>query len=346
MVAPSLQSSTGNCGPRPIPTALGKSCFGKLAHLCNNWPVAAGFYTFEQLSLGLPSLSPPARLAVIGLPVAHSRSPQMHNPALQAAGIEAQYVRVEVPIGRVAESFSHFAAQGFFGVNITIPHKLEALQAVEFLDPLAEHLGTVNTLAIRDGRFWGFNTDGPGFLRSLHESLGTSPSGLRIAVLGAGGGAGRAVAIQCALAGCEALTLINRDPTKLPELCAQVRQFAPACSLTCLPHTDETLAQLPAAADLIINATSLGMRESDPHLLEAKQLASHRPLIYDMVYRQGGPTALVAAALQVGCAVADGMELLLHQGALSFEHWFGRPAPLEIMRNALRNLNSSLNSPS
>ena len=95
----------------------------------------------------------------------------MHNPALQACGIAAQYVRVQVPIGHVHEAFDLFVKQGFLGVNITIPHKFEALQAMDVIDPLAAKLGAVNTLAIRDGKKFGYNTDGPGFLRSIKAAF-------------------------------------------------------------------------------------------------------------------------------------------------------------------------------
>lgn len=147
-----------------------------------------------------PSLEPSARLAVIGDPIAHSRSPQMHNPALAARGMAAQYIRVHVPAGSVAEALDLFAAHEFVGVNCTIPHKFEALDAVDVVDDLARRLGAVNTVAIRDGRLHGHNSDGPGFLRSMEEAFGRTVSGLRVLIIGAGGGAGRAIAVQCALA--------------------------------------------------------------------------------------------------------------------------------------------------
>ena len=135
---------------------------------------------------------PPARFAVIGDPIGHSRSPQMHNPALAAVGANAQYIRVQVPVGSVPEAFRLLSEAGFLGVNITIPHKFEALDSVDEVDPLAKQLGAVNTLVIRDGRMLGYNTDGPGFLRSVEEVFGVDLRGLRVLILGAGGGAGRA----------------------------------------------------------------------------------------------------------------------------------------------------------
>lgn len=296
--------------------------------------MASPFFTFAQLH-DFPALSPPARLAVIGDPIAHSKSPQMHNPALMARGIEAQYVRVQVPVGHVKEAFGLFARQGFLGVNITIPHKFEALDAVDVVDPLAARLGAVNTLAIRDGRLWGYNTDGPGFLRSVREAFGTQVSDLRVLILGAGGGAGRAVAVQCVLAGCRHLLLANRTESKLAPLLAELRSLTSEAVVldTCsLDH--EPLAAGLADVDLVVNATSVGMKHGDDPLLPPGSLES-RHLVYDMVYRSDGPTDLIQRATRAGARHADGMSLLLHQGAISFEHWFGGEAPLEAMRTGL-----------
>lgn len=285
-------------------------------------------------------LFPPARLAVIGDPIAHSKSPQMHNPALAACGINAQYIRVQVPVGRVGDAFRLFAARGFIGINVTIPHKFEALQAVDELDPLARRLGAVNTVAIRDGRLCGFNSDGPGFLCSVREGFGADVRDLRVMILGAGGGAGRAVAVQCALEGCPRLVLVNRTAEKLEDLLADIRSIGSAPASTdavlTLPWTDEALQSQIGNIDLIVNGTSLGMRQDDPPLLPAKVL-SPRHWVFDMVYRPGGEmTALGLAARAAGSSYIDGATLLLHQGAISFEYWFHRPAPLEVMRAGLR----------
>lgn len=280
--------------------------------------------------------TPPARLAVIGDPIAHSRSPQMHNPALRACGIDAQYIRVQVPVGQVARAFRQFAACGFLGVNITIPHKFEALDAVDVLDPLARQLGAVNTLAIRDGKLHGHNSDGPGFLRSVKEAFGAEVKDLRVLVLGAGGGAGRAVAVQCALEGCPQLVLANRTAAKAEALAAEVSKLSPQTKVKVIAWTDEAVGVEMAGTDLLVNATSLGMKSGDAKLLPAEVMAAHH-LCFDMVYRADGETPLLADAKQAGARVVDGLTLLLHQGAISFEHWFGRPAPLEAMRAGLRD---------
>jgi shikimate dehydrogenase len=295
------------------------------------------FLTFDELmNWDAGRFTPPARLAVIGDPIAHSRSPQMHNPALRACGIDAQYIRVQVPVGHVAQAFRQFAACGFLGVNITIPHKFEALDAVDVLDPLARQLGAVNTLAIRYGKLHGYNSDGPGFLRSVKEAFAAEVKDLRALILGAGGGAGRAVAVQCALEGCPQLVLANRTAAKAEALAAEVSKLSPQTKVKVIAWTDEAVAAEMAGTDLLVNATSLGMKSGDAKLLPAEALGS-RHLCFDMVYRADGETPLLADAKQAGAKVVDGLTLLLHQGAISFEHWFGRPAPLEAMRAGLHD---------
>lgn len=280
-------------------------------------------------------LSTPAKLAVIGDPIAHSRSPQMHNPALLARGIEGQYIRVHVPPGSVAEALRLFAEHGFVGVNCTIPHKFEALEAVDEVDHLARELGAVNTVHFVNGQARGYNSDGPGYLRSVEEAFGRGVSSLRVLVIGAGGGAGQAVAIQSALEHCPKLYLANRTVAKLESLVAACQRHAPASSITALPWEDGAIAAVLDDVDMIVNATPIGMKEGDAPLFDMAALQPQH-LVYDMVYRASSPTPFILAAHAIGAATSDGLRLLLHQGAISFGHWFGPPVPLEAMRGGLQ----------
>ncbi|MBL9143273.1 MAG: shikimate dehydrogenase [Verrucomicrobiaceae bacterium] len=295
-------------------------------------------FSFSDLD-SFPALSPPAKLAVIGDPIAHSKSPQMHNPALRHCGIDAQYVRVQVPVGSVGEALRKFAKAGFIGINVTIPHKFEALDAVDEVDPLARTLGAVNTVQVKDGRLLGYNSDGPGFLAAVDEAFGVSVSSLRVAILGAFGGAGNAVAMQCAIEGCQKLVLVNRSVSRQLEVAANLAEYAPSIKPTFLIGADWNGARIAAElneVDLIVNGTSLGMKPEDAPLLPAGSLLS-RHLVFDMVYRAGGQlTQLGTLARQAGASYVDGVTLLLHQGAISFEHWFDRPAPLDVMRAGLQ----------
>lgn len=299
--------------------------------------MAKSFYTLDELrhwDAVKDSLSPQAKLAVIGDPVAHSKSPQMHNPALAARGIEAQYIRVQIPAGSVKEALQLFAQHGFLGINCTIPHKFEALSVMDTVDDLALKLGAVNTVAIREGRLCGYNTDGPGFLRSVAETFGRNVRELRVLIIGAGGGAGQAVAMQCALENCPRLVLINRSLPKIETLAKTCRAVSPGTEVISSAWSDESLNPLLEEVDLVVNATPIGMKETDAPLFDPSRITRHH-LIYDMVYRAEADTPLIAAARKAGAGICHGLTLLLHQGALSFGHWFGNPVPLETMRDAL-----------
>lgn len=276
----------------------------------------------------------PLRLAVLGDPVAHSASPQMHNAALAACGIAARYGRLHVRPAEFTEALRLLAGRGFIGVNCTIPHKGAALAAVDEADETARRAGGVNTIIFAEnGRLRGSSTDGPGFARAVREQLGVELGGMRVLVLGAGGGAGRAVAMECASAGARGLTLINRSVEKLQPLHAAITAFYPRERLALAPWEDAALARALDVSDLVVNCSALGMQAADPSPIPAALLAA-RHLLYDTIYTSRR-TPLMLAADASGARSANGFAMLLHQGALAFEHWFHRPAPLEVMRAAL-----------
>ena len=168
-------------------------------------------------------LEHPARLAVIGDPVAHSRSPQMHNPALRAAGIDASYVRLHLRPEELLEGIAGMKEAGFFGFNVTIPHKSAVFDAVDDMSETARRVGAVNTVAIEGGSLTGHNTDAPGLRRAVREAFSMDLRDLRVMIIGAGGGAGRGAAVQCAMDHCERLVLVNRTVEKARELAAELR---------------------------------------------------------------------------------------------------------------------------
>lgn len=295
--------------------------------------MAFPFYTLEDAARGFPEADPPVKLAVFGDPVAHSRSPQMHNPALRARGIHGQYVRLAVPPERFTEALQLCRQAGLAGVNCTIPHKFAALAAAHELDPTARRLGAVNTLVFRaDGTLAGYNTDGPGLIAALEETFNMSITGLRVLILGAGGGAGRAAAVQCALTGCSQLLLANRTLAKIEALKAELTE-GPEALLAPSQVVLQTEPDL-RTADLVINATPLGMKDSDPLPAEVTQWEP-RHLAYDMIYSPP-ETPFLRSAREAGARTGNGLSMLLHQGAASFVHWFGAPAPLEAMREGLK----------
>ncbi len=279
---------------------------------------------------------PPLRLAVIGDPVAHSASPQMHNAALAALGIPARYTRLHIRPEELPEALGLLHGAGFIGINCTIPHKPAVLAAVDIADEGAKRAGGVNTVVIgKDGKLTGFSTDGPGFSRAVRESFGVELRDLRILVLGAGGGAGRAIAMQCAEEQCRALTLLNRSLDKLEPLLDDISEIYPFDRVSSGDISDLFLKIGLANCDLVVNCTALGMNPGERSPVPAKYLtASH--LIYDTVY-VGHRTPLLAAGDTVGAKGANGLSMLLHQGALSFQRWFDREPALEVMREALVN---------
>jgi len=303
-------------------------------------------YTLDDLrnwSVATEGESPPIRLSVFGDPVAHSRSPQMHDPALKAAGIDAAYGRLHILPGQLEEALGLLPDRDFIGTNVTIPHKAAVLELMDEVDPQARRTGGVNTVVVEGKRLLGFSTDGPGLVRAIRADFGVDLRDLRVMVLGAGGGAGRAIAVQCAIEGSARLVLVNRTFEKAQALAAELapefretRVTGPLARLEAVPWHDAALARQLQHIDLVINATPLGMTSGELRRVSPVPVSLLRPshLVYDTVYTSGR-TPLLMAADEAGARGSDGLSMLLYQGALSFEIWFGRPAPVEVMRVAL-----------
>ena len=300
-------------------------------------------YTFADLQ-NWPAVgagaTPPIRLSVFGDPVAHSKSPAMHNAALKACGIDAQYVRLQIRPDELAGAVRGLVENGFLGTNVTIPHKVGMLGLMDEVDDHARKIGTVNTVVIDGGKLRGFNTDGPGIVRAVRAEFSVDLRDLRVMILGAGGGAGRAISMQCGMENCERLVLVNRTYEKAKSLADELQPYfrgtrliGPVARLEAVPWDEAQLKFQLEHTDLVINATSIGMKLSDPSPLPSAILMPHL-MIYDTIYT-AARTPLLRAADEAGARSANGLSMLLHQGALSFEIWFNREAPLEVMRAAL-----------
>lgn len=284
----------------------------------------------------------PAKFAVIGNPVAHSLSPQLHQPALDELALDCRYVRIEVPEGRVAEAFEKMHEVGIIGINVTVPHKLEALEACDEVNRGAKLMGAVNTIVFdENGHKTGFNTDGPGFVRAIREDFGIDLGDLKVAIIGAGGGAGRAIATQCCIEDCPQLVLANRTLSKLEELNTTLSPLlhgdkleGPGDRLEIHALDDPQLAEAISHCELIINTTSIGLKKSDPSPISTSWIEPHH-LVYDTIYNPS-KTSLLKAANRKGARIANGLSLLLHQGALSLEYWTQQEAPIEQMRSGLK----------
>ncbi len=283
-------------------------------------------------------LERPIRLGVVGDPIEHSLSPQMQNAALQASGVNLAYARFRVAPNELAEGFEWFRELDFIGVNLTVPHKLAAVSLVDEVDEAAQKIGAINTVVFRDRKSLGWNTDGPGFARAIREEFSVDLRDLRVLLLGAGGGAGRAIAQECASENCERLVLVNRTFTKAQALARELapafrgpRVLGPEARLEAILWDERALRTQLERIDLVVNATTLGLAASDRALLPHALIAPHL-MIYDLICHQ---TRLLAAAHASGARGANGLTMLLHQGALAFELWFERSAPLREMRAAL-----------
>jgi len=283
------------------------------------------------------------RLAVLGSPVTHSLSPAMQNAGLEAVGEPARYAKIDCPPECLAEAVELARKADFLGLNLTIPHKFEALGLCTELDDTARQLAAVNTLFFDGRRVVGFNTDGPGLVRAIREVFSIDLRDLRVMILGAGGGAGSAAVLQCALEKCPRLVLVNRTETKAHDLAKRANSLlrsdrleGPEDRVKVIPWIDSALREQLARTDLVINATSLGMKSADPHLVPSSLLTPDL-MVFDMIYRPS-VTRLLEDAHSAGARTANGLSMLLHQGALSLEIWLNRPAPLEVMRSALAKL--------
>jgi len=285
-------------------------------------------------------IAPPIRVGVFGDPVAHSLSPQMQNAALRACGIDMQYARFHIRVDELRSALLFLRRLDFVGINLTVPHKIAAFGHVDEADESATRAGAANTIRVRDENLIGSNTDGEGFLRAIRTEFSIDLRDLRVMIIGAGGGTGRAIAWQCALENCERLVLVNRTLEKANALAEQLRPLfsgprvlGPTARLEVVAMDESAMRMQLADIDLIVNATPIGMNPSDPSPAPARLLLPHH-IVFDCVYRSS-KTALLRAASEAGARGANGLSMLLHQGALSFSIWFNREAPIETMRAAL-----------
>jgi shikimate dehydrogenase len=294
-----------------------------------------------------PAINAATRLcAVYGFPIRHSASPAMHNAAFAALGMNWRYLAFEVDPKNLRAAIEGARAMNFAGLNLTVPHKLLAMQIVDELDASSKTWGAVNTVRFeaRDaGGQWrplrefpesipgeirtqGFNTDSDGIARSLREDLGLNLAGLKVLLLGTGG-AGQVAALRLAVENVSELFLVDYVKEKAGAVAQEIRNRHPQVKVaTGFPKGE---------MDLLLNATPIGLKQGDPSPLDEKQFSLKQTrAVYDMIYKPA-ETRLLAAAKAAGCKTSNGLGMLLHQGAAAFEIWTGKPAPLDVMRKAL-----------
>lgn len=257
-------------------------------------------------------------VGLLGHPLSHTLSPRMQNAAFAARGLDWAYVALPVEPTRLEEAVAGLVALGFAGANVTIPHKTAVVAFCDELDEVAERAGSVNTLVVRGGRVLGSSTDGAAVVDRIEAE------GAHALLLGAGGGA-QAVATALVEAGCASLRVAARDGERARALVSRLASVFPERALS----ADEAWPPRGDEATLVVNATPV----RDAVLVKPQAAQA----VVDLAYNaDGSPTALVAAAREAGSGtVLDGLDVLVGQGAASFERWTGVPAPVDVMRRAV-----------
>ncbi|WP_135546535.1 shikimate dehydrogenase [Paenibacillus cymbidii] len=269
--------------------------------------------------------------AVFGDPIGHSKSPLMLNRAFAAAERNAAYVAFHVKPEGLGDAVRGVRALGIRGVNVTIPHKLEVMPFLDEIDEDARAIGAVNTIANRDGKLVGYNTDGIGYVRSLKEETGVALRGKRVLLLGAGGAA-RAIAYALAKEGVATIWFANRTREKARALAASIQAYT---------HTNvigfDALDHVVGQVDLVVNNTPVGMYPNVDETPINPELLHGELLVSDLIYNPR-VTKLLAEAQARGARIHSGLGMFIYQGAYAYEYWTGQPAPVTAMRDAVERV--------
>ncbi len=269
--------------------------------------------------------------ALIGDPVERSLSPAMHNAAFKELGLDCVYVALRVARDSLPEAIRCVKALGIGGLNVTTPHKVDIVRLLDELDESVSRVGAVNTVKNEDGKLIGFNTDGRGAIEALKEKVGEL-RGRKVVLLGAGGAA-RAIAFSLAETGVE-LTLANRTASKARKLAASIERKL-GSKVNQVELKQEVLKGVLEQADILINATSVGMYPDVDQTLVRGDIMHPGLVVNDIIY-EPLTTRLLCEAKEAGAQTINGLGMLTHQGAASLELWTGKRAPVDVMRAAVR----------
>ena len=269
-------------------------------------------------------------LQVIGDPVLHSKSPAIQGAMLAALGLEIPYTAHVVRRGELPQYLAWARDNGVTGFNATMPHKEDLLPLLDEIDPLAQSIGAVNTVCLREGRWVGFNTDGGGAVAALRDGLGLDPAGLTVTLLGAGGAA-KAVALALSAAGAERVWVCNRTMERGEALCRQ----DPHLRAMPMDFSPATLANLCRESRLLVNCTNLGMADC-PRQFANFDFLDALPQgagVFDLIYHPA-ETELLAQARRRGLGTLNGLPMLVNQAVLALEHFLDRPLDRKAMGSA------------
>ena len=277
------------------------------------------------------------QVGLVGYPVSHSLSPLMQQAAFDELHIEANYVLWETPQDQLAGKIASLRSSAILGANVTIPYKEDIVQLVDECDPFAARIGAINTIVNRAGHLVGYNTDAPGFIMALTEFNAFDCTGKKAVILGTGGAA-RAAAVGLLEKGVGEVVLLGRTEGHLRNILHHLSTLSVKTHRT--THINGALFGYPEVreilsnADLVVNATPIGLKVDDSTLLIDVNALPITTLVMDMIFNPP-LTLLLRTARTHGCQVLNGLSMLLYQGALAFELWTGRPAPIEVMQKAL-----------
>jgi shikimate dehydrogenase len=271
--------------------------------------------------------------AVLGHPIGHTLSPIMHNSSIAALEMDAIYLAFDAPPAKLMEILKSMRDMKFGGVNLTVPLKEVAFRGVEQLDQSAEIAGSVNTIEfLENGEMRGHSTDGFGFVTAIKEAFETTPANKSIFVLGCGG-AGRAVAITCAAEGAAKIILSDIDDARAAKVAEEIKTMFPKVEVDSAGSNKADWIEAAKNVELIIQATPVGMKPEDTPLL-TREAFSKDQMLFDLIYMYP-ETGIMQEAAAAGAKTANGLGMLLHQGARSFKIWTGVTPDTNAMRTAL-----------
>ncbi|SER71350.1 shikimate dehydrogenase [Salipaludibacillus aurantiacus] len=262
---------------------------------------------------------------VIGNPVGHSLSPDMHEEAFRELNINASYHAFLVPDNRLQQAVDGIRGLGIRGVNVTLPHKVEVMNFLDEIHPLAEEIGAVNTIVNENGKLTGYNTDGEGYVHGLMPILPKELKNIRALIIGAGGAA-KAVAVTLAKYNIHGLVIANRTVEKAHELAKACEGWTDSSAIN-LGRAQARLTEF----DLIINTTSIGMSPDTGKMPLSLETLSEGTVVSDLIYTPAKTRWLQDAEAR-GAIIQNGLDMFINQGALAFEKWTGQEAPREIMK--------------
>lgn len=268
---------------------------------------------------------------LIGTPVGHSGSPAMYNYSFEKTGVDAAYLAFDVPLEKTEQAVEALKTLGCKGFNVTMPCKTKVAELVDELSDAAKLIGACNTVVIKDGKLYGNNTDGMGFVRSLKEN-GVEVNGKKIVIMGAGGAA-TAIQVQCALDGASKISIFNRDDeffANAEHTVEKIKAMLPDCDVNVYPLEDkEKLYAEIKDCDILVNGTKVGMKPLDEQsLIEDTSVFRPDLVVADVVYNPR-ETKMVKEALAAGCKAVGGIGMLMWQGAEAFHMYTGKDMPTD-----------------